>query len=111
MIEKIVHDETVIALILYKGYKHDGIQFLSPKEYSLQLGYMQRPNGYQIMPHVHNPIMRNTIGTQEVLFIKSGEIRIDFYSFDQAFLESRILSDGDVILLAGAGQQNDITVR
>lgn len=103
MIEKIIHKDIVIALIIYKGYKQDGIQFLSPNEYSLQLGYMTRPKGYKVLPHIHNPVHRHTIGTQEVLFIKSGEIRIDFYSFEQLFLESRKLSAGDIILLAGAG--------
>lgn len=102
-IEKIMHKGTLIALIIYKIYKQNGIQFLSPNEYSLQLGYMTRPKGYKIMPHIHNPVHRHTIGTQEVLFIKSGEIRIDFYSFEQFFLESRKLSAGDIILLAGAG--------
>lgn len=103
MIEKIIHKNIVIALIIYNGYKQEGIQFLSPNEYSLQLGFMTRPKGYQILPHTHNPVHRNTIGTQEVLFIKSGEIRIDFYSFEQVYLESRKLSSGDIILLAGAG--------
>jgi hypothetical protein len=64
---------------------------------------MKRPAGYQVIPHMHNPVQRNTIGTQEVLFIKSGLIRIDFFAFDQEFLESRKLSAGDVVLLAGAG--------
>ncbi|OGC04129.1 hypothetical protein A2276_05895 [candidate division WOR-1 bacterium RIFOXYA12_FULL_43_27] len=103
MLENIIHNDTVIAIIVYKDHKQEGIQFLSPNKYPLQLGYMTRPNGYRISPHIHNPVHRNTIGTQEVLFIKSGEIRIDFYSFEQEFLESRKLSAGDTILLAGAG--------
>ena len=103
MIDKIVYESTVIALIIYKNYTQDGIQFLSPLEYSLQLGYMSREKGYQVMPHIHNPVHRKTIGTQEVLFVKSGVIRIDFYSFEQVYLESRELSGGDIILLAGAG--------
>lgn len=103
MIEKIIHDDIVIALIIYENYQQDGIQFLSPNEYSLQLGYMTRPKGYQVVPHTHNPVERHSIGTQEVLFIKNGKIRIDFYSFEHIFLESRKLSAGDIILLAGAG--------
>jgi hypothetical protein len=103
MIEKIIHKNIVIALIIYKLYKQDGIKFLSPKDYSLQLGYMTRLKGYNITPHIHNPVHRNTVGTQEVLFIKSGKIRVDFYSFKQRYLKSRILSAGDIILLAGAG--------
>jgi mannose-6-phosphate isomerase-like protein (cupin superfamily) len=38
-----------------------------------------------------------------VLFIKSGKVRVDFYSNDQEYLESRILYPGDVILLSDGG--------
>jgi hypothetical protein len=103
MIEKIVHDNTVIAIIVHKNFQTEGIKFLSPPEFGLQLGFMQRQAGYQVIPHIHNPVQRHSIGTQEVLFIKSGMIRIDFYSYEQEYLESRELSAGDVILLAGAG--------
>ncbi len=103
MIETITHDNAILAIIIYYNYHREGIEFLTPKEFTLQLGYMTRPSGYQIKPHVHNPIRRETIGTQEVLFVKSGVIRVDFYSFDQDYLESRELSRGDMILLAGAG--------
>jgi mannose-6-phosphate isomerase-like protein (cupin superfamily) len=41
--------------------------------------------------------------TQEVLFIKSGKVRVDFYSNEQVYLESRILNQGDVILLSDGG--------
>ena len=103
MIETIRDNGEVVAMIIYKDYEVEGIKFLSPKEFSLQLGHMRRPAGYQVVPHIHNLVHRQSIGTQEVLFIKSGEIRIDFYSFEQVFLESRTLSAGDIILLAGAG--------
>jgi hypothetical protein len=103
VIEKITYNETVIALIIYKNYEQDGIQFFSPGEDSLQLGYMARPKGYQISPHIHKPVPRNTIGTQEVLFIKSGSVRINFYSNDKVYLESRELSSGDIILLSDGG--------
>jgi hypothetical protein len=103
MIEKITHNGYVIAIIIYKNFQRDGIAFVTPNEFSLQLGHMTRPVGYRVVPHVHNPVPRNTIGTQEALFIKSGRIRIDFYAFDQTYLESRELEAGDIILLAGAG--------
>ena len=41
--------------------------------------------------------------TKEVLLIKSGKVRVDFYDDDQNYLESRILYQGDVILLAFGG--------
>lgn len=103
MIETITYNKTIIAIIIYKDYQTEGIAFITPKEFSLQLGYMNRPAGYQIMPHTHNPIRRETVGTQEVLFIKSGAIRIDFYTLDHHYVQSRDLSAGDIIMLAGAG--------
>lgn len=103
MIETIKHGDVVVAIIVYRDYQVDGIKFLSPNEFSLQLGHMTRPTGYCVTPHIHNPVQRHTVGTQEVLFVKSGVIRIDFYSLEREFLESRRLGAGDAILLAGAG--------
>lgn len=103
MIDTIRCDGQTIAIIVYRDFHVDGIKFVSPNEFSLQLGHMYRPAGYQVVPHIHNPVERHTVGTQEVLFVKSGVIRVDFYAFDQNYLESRQLSAGDLILLAGAG--------
>lgn len=103
MIEMITHNDTIVAILVSKDYKPDGIAFITPKEFSLQLGYMNRPTGYEIAPHEHHPVRRETIGTQEMLFIKSGVIRVDFYSSDRIPLGSRELSAGDAILLASAG--------
>lgn len=103
MVEVINHKGIVIAIIVRKGYCREGIEFLTPNDYSLQLGHMMRPVGYEVIPHTHNPVRRETYGTQEALFIKSGVVRIDFYSFEREYLESRELSEGDIILLAGAG--------
>ncbi|WP_254960198.1 MULTISPECIES: hypothetical protein [unclassified Cyanobium] len=64
---------------------------------------MNRPEGYVIPPHVHNPVPREVQYTKEVLFIKSGRVRVDFYDDDQTYLESRVLETGDVILLAYGG--------
>ena len=56
-----------------------------------------------IPPHVHNPVLREVQYTKEVLLIKSGRVRVDFYSDSQTYLESRMLEAGDVILLAFGG--------
>jgi hypothetical protein len=81
----------------------DGIQFFTPNTYSQQLGYMKRPAGYVIPPHVHNPVKREVEYTKEVLFIKCGVVRIDFYTEEKLYLESVIVSSGDVVLLAYGG--------
>jgi hypothetical protein len=103
LIEKVSHSKRVLALILRASYRSEGIQFFTPNDFSQQLGYMNRPQGYVIPPHVHNPVPREVQFTKEVLFIKSGKVRVDFYDDDQTYLESRILESGDVILLAYGG--------
>jgi len=108
MIQHIEHGGICMATILRTGYSKDGIEFLTPNNYSQQLGYMNRPTGYVIPPHVHNPVPREVLFTKEVLFIKSGKVRADFYDENQLYLESRILNAGDVILLAFGGHGFEI---
>lgn len=103
MIEKVMHDDTPLALILRANYYADGIQFFTPNDFSQQLGYMNRPRGHVIPPHVHNPVAREVQFTKEVLIIRSGKVRADFYDDNQNYLESRILNQGDIVLLAFGG--------
>ena len=64
---------------------------------------MKHPKGKTIQPHIHNPVPRQVHYTQEVLFLKKGKLRVDFYDEQQNYLESHILEAGDVILLAAGG--------
>ena len=102
-IENISYEGRILAVLLRTDHHAEGIAFFTPDDFSQQLGYMNRPQGYVIPPHVHNPVPREVQFTKEVLFIKSGRVRVDFYDDDQNYLESRILEQGDVILLAFGG--------
>lgn len=100
----ITHNGILLALILPASYRADGIHFFTPDTFSQQLGYMNRPAGYAIAPHDHNPVSRTIEWTQEVLFIRSGKVRLDIYAPEsRAYLESHILTAGDVVLLAHGG--------
>jgi hypothetical protein len=103
MLKQIIHAGKTLAVLLTADHRTDGIEFFTPNDFSQQLGYMNRPQGYVIPPHVHNPVPREVQFTKEVLFIKSGKVRVDFYDDDQNYLESRVLNQGDVILLAFGG--------
>ena len=76
MIERIVHDGRELALIVRREFRCDGIEFFTPGSYSQQVGYMNRPSGYVIPPHVHNPVVRAVEYTKEVLLIRSGRLRV-----------------------------------
>ncbi|MEG1847138.1 MAG: hypothetical protein RR238_01590 [Lachnospiraceae bacterium] len=95
--------EVVLAIIMEHDFKTDGVYFCTPNEYSQQMAYMHHPTGKIIDPHVHNIVERKVHYTQEVLFIKSGKLRVDFFNEERVYLESYILSAGDVIMLASGG--------
>ena len=104
MLELIEFESRLLALIVRKEYSIDeGIKFFTPSDFSQQLGYMKRAKGYSIEPHVHRPVERSVEFTKEVLLIKRGVVRVDFYSEQMSYLKSSVLREGDVILLAFGG--------
>lgn len=102
-VETILSGAEIIAIIIRHDFHDEGIRFFTPGSYSQQLGYMNRPAGYMIDPHVHVPVRREVSLTKEVLLIRRGKIRVDFYSDEEIYLESRTLTSGDVILLIKGG--------
>ena len=102
-IEKIKKKDKLLAMIIRDNYVCDGVDFITPNEYSQQVAYMHHPAGKEIDAHVHNMVHRNVVLTQEVLFIKRGSLRVDFYDEYEDYLESRDLHEGDIILLVSGG--------
>ena len=101
---KITHNETILAVILPAGFSGDGIHFFTPDSFSQQLGYMRRPEGYVVPPHDHNPVPRTIEWTQEVLFVRSGKVRLDLYLPEtRVYFQSHLLRPGDIVLLAHGG--------
>ena len=103
MFEEIIHNKELLAIIVSSTFNKEGIHFFTPGDFSQQLAYMKHPTGKIIDPHVHNPVKREVHYTQEVLFIRQGKLRVDFYEEKQTYIESRVLESGDVILLIKGG--------
>jgi hypothetical protein len=102
-IEYITSSNDTLAIIITKDHVEDGLNFMTPPDFSQQLAYMHHPTGKIIKPHTHLISHRNVEYTQEVLVIKRGKLRVDFYKNDKSYIKSRILVAGDIILLAFAG--------
>jgi hypothetical protein len=69
---------------------------------------MNHPKGKQIEPHIHSIVKREVLYTKEVLLIRKGKLRVDFYDDKKEYLESWVLTSGDVILLASGGHGFEI---
>ena len=101
--ETVSFSGVVYGIIVRASFAADGVKFFTPNDFSQQLAYMRHPTGKLIEPHVHNPVPREVRYTQEVLFIRKGRLRVDFYDESHVYLDSRELGAGDVILLCGGG--------
>lgn len=103
MVDYITYNNLQLGIVIRSDYKKEGIEFFTNDNDSQQLGYMSRPEGYVIAPHRHNLVSREVHLTQEVLLIKSGKVRVDFYDNEQNYIQSTILKKGDVVLLSDGG--------
>lgn len=103
LVEYIRHGEEIMAILIRNQFRKPGIEFFTPDAFSQQLAYMSHPAGKKIAPHYHNEVDRNVTLTQEVLVLKKGKLRVDFYDERQVFLDNRVMEAGDVILLASGG--------
>lgn len=108
MIENIIYKEKLLSVIIRSNYSSSGIEFFTPDDFSQQLAYMNRAKEYVIPPHLHNTVQRDVHYTQEVLVIRKGKVRVDYYNDDKEYIESKILNKGDVVLLAYGGHGFEI---
>ena len=106
--EKIIFDDVLFAIIVRENFHRDGIFFFTDGAASLEMGYMSHPAGYIIKPHKHLPCLRQTLNTQEVLFLKSGKLRVNFFSDKDVCIGKTELNSGDWILLLNGGHGFDI---
>lgn len=102
-VETVTAGGMTLAIIVRSRINIPGVSFFTPGHYSQQLAYMQHPAGKTIVPHVHKPVQREVAKTLEVLFVRKGRLRVDLYDDFRSYVESRVLTDGDVILLVAGG--------
>ena len=103
MIEQVKINNFLYSLIIRNEPSQKGVNFISSEDDILQVGTMSHPAGYRIKPHRHLPCTRNIKGTQEVLFIKSGILKVIFFDQNNKNVGNVLLLKGDtIILLDGA---------
>jgi mannose-6-phosphate isomerase-like protein (cupin superfamily) len=95
-IEKIcdLRTDEELAIVIGTETRPPGISFVTDDDSVHQLGLLSWPKGHVIEAHVHNPLERTIDSTQEVLFIRSGSVRVDLYGNDQTYQTSRFLASG-----------------
>ena len=100
MIKKITYKNKILATIIKtKKINKKGVHFISPKKFTHQVGFINYSKNHIIKPHTHKNFLRKIKKTSEVLFIKKGILRVDFYYNEKKYLFSQILKKDDLIIL------------
>ena len=107
-IDHIYNQDKLLAILVPHSYQSSGIEFFTSDELSQQMAYMHHPAGRKIEAHVHNPIKREFVYTNEALFVRKGRVRVDFYGDEREYLWSVIIQAGDVLLLVSSGHGFEI---
>jgi len=101
--------DKIMAIIFRKSSSGKGSMFLTPNEYTLQVGLLQHPKGTILKDHRHNPkIKYNVDTTQEFLFIENGKVKVKFFDDEWNLIDTTILNAGDFMLHISGGHGFEI---
>ena len=81
----IIYKGELYAYVIDVDLINDTFSFFSENELSLQLGYMEKKKGDIIQPHLHLRQKREIYDTQEIIYLRKGDLTINFYN-DSMFL-------------------------
>lgn len=102
--EVIERNGQIFALIFRKSHRPDGVNFLTPDDYTLQVGMIGHPPGRTIRDHVHNPHIHYKVDTtQEFLYVEQGKIKATIYDYGWNVLREVVLEEGDILLQVSGG--------
>lgn len=104
MIEQIIHNKKIYALIVRKyKKKKNGIKFFTPDHFPQQLGFMKHEKSHAIKPHYHKKRLTKILITTEIILLLKGILRVDFYNDKQNYIFSKIIKKNQIILLMHGG--------
>lgn len=103
MLESITWDGQPLCYIIHRERFPERTTFLTPPEFTLQVGYIVYEGGQEIPRHVHRRIERTIDRTAEVLVVRIGRCELDVYNDDRERVATREVREGDVIIFIGGG--------
>lgn len=102
-IQEIKDGDKLFALHYDHTLKADGVRFLTPNDYTLQVGLLEHPAGHKVRPHRHPDLHYDVSTTQEFLYIESGEVEATLYREDWSVVTTFMMRAGDFALFVYGG--------
>lgn len=99
MIKEIIYNNKLVAIVYRKTKEESNINFLTKPSNNFQVGILNHPKNHIIPAHIHNPIKRIIKGTNEMLYIEKGKVKILFYNKKKEKIGEEILVAGELVNL------------
>lgn len=110
-VKEIKENDTVYALVYSNNLTAEGVRFLTPNDYTLQVGLLEHPAGHKVRPHRHPDLHYDVSTTQEFLYIESGEVEATLYREDWSILTTCTLKAGDFALFVFGGHSFEMKTK
>lgn len=102
-VERVDHKGELLAMVFRGKEPVDGVEFITPDDFPLQIGFWGHERGEVKKPHIHRKWERTVKGTHEVIHVVEGVVAVDLYTEEGEELGEKILEGGDTILLVSGG--------
>lgn len=99
MIEKIVVEGQLVALIVKKEFDAKSSTFISPEDLYMQVSIFKRESGFVEDPHYHKKILRKVDRVEQFMYLLEGTLKINFYRNDKTLFVSKIVKKGEALLI------------
>ena len=99
MIKLIKYKKKILGLIISHKQSKNKVNFYTPNSFTQQVGFISHNKGTYIKPHTHTKFLRKIYKTSEVLYVKKGKIRVDFYLSKKKYLFSKIVTKNKILIL------------
>jgi hypothetical protein len=91
------------AGIIRAGPLPDRTTFLTPQDFSQQVGFVVYGRGTEIPRHFHLPVERTIVGTTEVIMVRRGRCDAEIYGETRKLVATVPLKEGDIIIMLRGG--------
>ncbi|MBI3026875.1 hypothetical protein HYY70_02075 [Candidatus Woesearchaeota archaeon] len=98
-VERIVADDKVLAIVVRNSFAKPGLNFITPEDFSFQLGVHISKAGINVKAHRHKPFKElKNVYPQEFFYVENGKVEIGIYN-ERDKHSSVLLGGGDMIIL------------
>jgi len=104
----IEHNNQIISIIYRDNDWVEGLNFITPDDFYVQVGSWWYQKGKKLDSHIHKEFDRKAKRTQESIYVKKGSVKVLLFTEEEKFLEDYVLYTGDLAVFGYGGHGYEI---